>query len=228
MIKLRKLLREDVDDYEIEDLEGKDAILQYLQAHGKDPEVVKLGNDEYIIWDDNIIDPEYPRVKSKNDWVYSMEGNRLVNTLTGAIEDKFNTEFWENPQVLFHATPTENVEDIKVNGLKSQHKSRGMANRHIRGAVFTSTEPDWITHSYGPSVITINTRLMKQDGFMPYVTKEPNHTESDVINFLLRKIKASERELDRDYSNARSEGTTDDTVIIHSAVPAKYLSFELV
>lgn len=224
MIKLKHLIKE--DDSELEDLEGTEAITNYLTTHGKAFEIIKLGDYEYIIWDDNIIDPEFPRVKKKSEWVYSNEGQRLVNAMTGAIEDKFNIEFWKHPQVLFHATPTANVADIKVNGLKATHKSRGMANRHIRTAVFTSTEPDWITQSYGPSVITINTKLMKQEGFMPYVTKEPNHTESDVINFLLRKIKAPERDLDRDYANASSEGTTDDTVIVYSAIPAKYLSFE--
>ncbi len=226
MIKLKHLIKE--DDSELEDLEGVEPIMQYLQGHGKSPELIKLGTEELIIWDDNIIDPEFPRVKKKADWIYSMGGRKLASAMTGAIEDKFNAEFWKHPQTLFHATPTNNVENIKVNGLSAVHKSRGMANKHIRSAVFTSTEPDWITHSYGPSVITIHTDLMKKDGVMPYVSKEPNHTEHEVIMFLLRKIKASDREMERDYSSAQSEGTTDDTIIIYSPVPAKYLSFELV
>ena len=225
MIKLKRLLKE-VEDSEIEDLQGKDAILQYLVAHGKEPQVIDLGGTEYIIWDDSIVDAEWPYVKEKNDWIYGTEGQRLISRLIGAFDDKFNERFWEHPERLFHATPTENVENIKANGLSSQHKSRGFANKHIRAAVFTSTEPDWITHSYGPSVITIHTDLMKKDGFTPYVTKEPNHIEADVTNFVARKIGAWKDEMD--LSNSRSEGTTDDTVIIHSPVPAKYLSFELV
>jgi hypothetical protein len=224
MIKLKKILNEEVDNYELEELVGKEAILQYLQAHGEQPEVVVLGTDEYIIWDDNIVDVEYPVVKEKQDWLYRSEGQRLVSRLTDAFEEEFNRRFWERPERLFHATPTENVENIKQHGLQAQHKSRGLANRHIRQAVFTSTEPDWITQSYGPSVVTIHTDLMKQDGFMPMVTKEPNHVEADVTNFIANKIKAWDD--DRASSNAQSEGTTDDTIIIHSAVPAKYLSFE--
>jgi len=226
MIKLKKIL-EEVDHFELEDLQGKDAILQYLQAHGKDPQLITLGSDEYIIWDDNIIDPEMPYVKEKRRWIYDSEGQRLISRLTDAWEEKFNARFWEHPEILFHATPTENVEAIKREGLKLQHKSRGMANRHIRGAVFTSTESDWITHSYGPSVITINTRLMKADGFMPHVGKEPNHVEGEVTDFVAGKIGAWE-EGHHDLSNARSEGTTDDTVIVYSAIPPKYLSFELI
>lgn len=225
MIKLKKLL-EEIDTFELEDLEGKDAILQYLHAHDKNASVVKLGEDEYVVWDEYIVDPEFPYVKEKSKWLYGTEGTRLISRLTDALEEKFNARFWEHPEALFHATPTENVELIKREGLKAVHKSRGLANRHIRSAVFTSTEPDWITHHYGPSVITIHTDLMKKDGFMPQVTKEPNHTESDVINFIANKIGAWID--DQDLSNSRSEGTTDDTVIIHSPVPPKYLSFERV
>ena len=222
MIKLKKLLRE--DDSELENLEGMEAIANYLTTHGKKFEIIKLGSDEYIIWDDNIIDPEYPVVKEKRDWIYGMEGQRIIRAMTDTMEERFNTQFWEHPEILFHATPTENVENIKREGLKAVHKSRGLSNRHIRAAVFTSTEPDWITHSYGPSVITINTRLMKSDGFLPQVTKEPNHVEADVTNFIARKIGAWDE--DRDLANGHSEGTTDDTVIIHSNIPVKYLSFE--
>ena len=225
MIKLKTVLME-VDSYELEDLTGIDAILQYLSAHGKEGKVVELGTDKYIVWDDNILDPEYPTVRKKRDWIYGTDGSRLIRRLTDAVEEQFNARFWEHPETLFHATPTENVEAIKREGLKMAHKSRGMANKHIRAAVFTSTEPDWIANPYGPSVVTINTSLMKQDGFMPQVTKEPNHTESDVTNFIARKIEAWDD--DRDLTNASSEGTTDDTVIVYSAIPPKYLSFELI
>lgn len=217
----RPIKEEDVDEYELEDLQGKEAILQYLEAHGKHPEVLNLGGDEYIIWEDNIVDAEYPDVKEKNDWIYSMEGQRLITRLKDAAEDQFNARFWERPEALFHATKRENVDMIRKEGLKAMHISRGLSNRHIRAAVFTSTEPDWITHTYGPVVVTIRTDLMKKDGFTPYVTKEPNHTEADVTNFIARKIGAWDD--DRVDGNPRSEGTTDDTVIIFASIPPKYL-----
>ena len=226
MIKLKDLLLEEVDEDEMEDLKGMDAILQYLIDHDKEPEVVQLGKDKYVIWDNKITDVDYVNVEDKDRWLYGTNGMRLVRDMIGIIDDRFNKSFWEYPETLYHATPTENVENIKIDGLQAVHKSRGLANRHIRSAVFTSTEPDWITHSYGPSVITINTRAMKRDGFTPYITKEPNHAESDVLNFIAHKIKAWED--DRDLTDARSEGTTDDTRIVYSPIPVKYLSFELV
>jgi len=219
---VRRSMEEEVDRFELEDLEGKDAILQYLTSNGKDAEVVDLGGTEYIIWNDNIINLEWPNVKEKKHWIYSTECQRLVGELTGMVEDKFNAFFWQHPEVLFHATVQENVEDIRKKGLLAIHKGRGMSNRHIHYAVFTSTEPDWITHVYGPVVITIRTDLMKKDGFTPYVTKEPNHTEAEVIDFIAGKIKAWEPGT-HDLSNAYSEGTTEDTVIIYESVPPKYL-----
>jgi hypothetical protein len=103
-----------------------------------------------------------------------------------------------------------------------RHLSRGLANRHIRAAVFTAQSPEFCMQYYGPEVFVINTSQMKIDGFMPMVTKEPNHTEADVINFIADKIKAWDD--NRDLANANSEGTTDDTVIVYSNIPPKYLT----
>lgn len=222
MIKLKSLLNEEVDRHVLEDLEGKDAIIQYLIANGKSPEVIDLAGDEYIIWDDFITGVDFVKLYTKEDWMNTTEAMRLRWELTDKIEEMFNNNFWKYPVELYHATQKENVDSIKIHGLKMQHKSRGLANRNIRAAVFTSTEPEWATHSYGPVEIAIDTKLMKQDRFTPFVTKEPNHTESDVYNFLAKKIKMSGEE--KDYSNSSSEGTTDDTVIVYDNIPEKYLT----
>ena len=223
-VKKKMNIREadDIDDFELEELQGKEAIMQYLTDHGKSPEVVELGKDEYIIWDDFIVDPEYPNVEEKGDWIYGMQGIRLVSELKDMMEDRFNAFFWKHPEMLFHATPRENVEDIRKDGIKAMHKSRGFSNKNIHAAVFTSTEPDWIGFHYGPAVIGIRTDLMKKDGVMPYVTKEPNHTEAEVMDFIAGKIKAWEPG-SKDLSNAYSEGTTEDTVIVYASIPPKYL-----
>jgi hypothetical protein len=221
MIKLKTIF-EVIDEYEIEDLNGKDAILQYLTSHGATPEVIVLGKDEYIIWDDKIVDPEFPYPKEKEKWLYDTDAMRLVNTLTDMVEEQFNNRFWMYPELLYHGTPKENVPLIKLEGLKMRHLSRGLSNRHISAAVFTAQSPEFCMQSYGPEVFEINTIQMKADGFMPFVTKEPNHTEADVINFIAKKIKAWDDE--KDLANSYSEGTTDDTVIIYSNIPPKYLT----
>ncbi len=224
MIKLKKLIVEsdEYDAREIEDLEGIETIVQYLTDHDKEPEIIDLGGDKYVIWDNNIVDPEFPIVEEKSDWVWIPSARRLREKLTDMIEERFNRMFWENPEPLYHGTPEENVETIKREGIKRQHKSRGLANRHIHSAVFTEKSPDYCQYHYGPEVFMIDTFAMKRDGFMPQVVKEPNHVESDVINFLAHKIGAWEE--DRDYAQSQSEGTTEDTIIIYADIPPKYVT----
>jgi len=225
MTKLKQLLCEEIDHYEIEDFRGIDPIVQYLTDHDEEPEVIKLGSMECVIWGNYIIDdPDFPDVQEKQDWLWSTSGQRLVKEMMDLMDDKFNQQFWERPEYLYHGTPSENVDNIKQKGLSAEHKSRGLANRHINRAVFTSTEHDGVVLHYGDSVIEINTIQMKNDGFMPHVTKEPNHEESDVINFIARKIGMDD---ERDHSMSNSEGTTDDTRIVHDGIPPKYLSFEM-
>jgi len=223
MIKLKEIMNEVSEPFEdeIDDLEGKDAIVQFLIAQGKEPQVIQLGKDEYVIYDDKIIDPSFPQVQAKEEWLYDHSARRLRETLKDMIEERFNKNFWERPEVLYHGTPIENVETIDREGLKMQHKSRGLSNRSITRAVFTTQSPEYAEYHYGPAVFEINTPQMKADGFMPQVVKEPNHTESDVLNFLAQKIGAWEEE--RDLAQANSEGTTDDTVIIYADIPPKYL-----
>ena len=58
MIKLKLIIEsEDYDEDEIENLEGVEAVMQYLQAHGKEPQIIDLAGENYIIWDDNIFRP---------------------------------------------------------------------------------------------------------------------------------------------------------------------------
>jgi hypothetical protein len=225
MIKLKQLIieSEDYDEDEIENLEGLEAIVQYLQAHDKEPQIIDLGGEKYIIWDDNIIDPDWSRVHKKSDWVWDTSAQRLRERLRDTLEDKFNARFWERPEPLYHGTPKENVEKIQQEGLKMQHKSRGLSNRHISRAIFTEQEPEYCQCHYGPEVFQIDTITMKQDGFMPRVEKEPNHVEADVINFLAHKIGAWDEQGDRDWANSQSEGTTENTIILYANIPPKYL-----
>jgi hypothetical protein len=227
MMKLKTLIVEseelDYDEDVLESLEGVEAIMAYLTQHGKEPRVIDLAGDKYIIWDDKIIDPDWPEVEDKSDWVWSTQAQRLRERLRDKLEDEFNQRYWERPEGLYHGTPKENVESIQRDGLKMQHKSRGLSNRHITRAVFTEQEPSYCQYHYGPEVFFIDTNAMKKDGFMPRVEKEPNHIEADVVNFLAHKIGAWDESGDRDWANSMSEGTTENTIIVYADIPAKYL-----
>lgn len=223
MIKLKRLITEseEFDDRALEDLEGIEAIVQYLTQYGKQPEVINLAGSQYVIYDDMIVDPDWPWPTKKDEWLYKTDAQRLISALTDEVEERFNAAFWQRPEPLFHGTPKENVESIQREGLKMQHISRGLANRHIRSAVFTEKNPEFCGYHYGPEVFEIDTNAMKADGFMPQVTKEPNHIESEVMNLIARKIKAWDEE--KDLANSYSEGTTEETIIIYDNIPPKYL-----
>jgi hypothetical protein len=222
-IKLKRLLIEtdEFDDRELEDLEGVDAIVQYLQAHGKEPQVVDLAGSKYVLYDDMIVEPDWPWPKKKEQWLYDNSARQLRDQLMDEIERRFNDRFWKHPEPLYHGTPKENVESIQREGLKMKHISRGFSNRHIHAAVFTEMNPEYCQYHYGPEVFMIDTPQMKADGFMPRVEKEPNHLESEVLNAMAHKIGAWED--DKDLANPMSEGTSEDTVIIFSNIPPKYL-----
>lgn len=227
MIKLKEIISpsgsENYNERDIEDFESKEEILAYLAHHGKEAQVIQLGKEEYIIWDDKIVDPEFPRVQEKREWVWDHSAWRIREALQDLIEERFNAAFWMHPEPLYHGTPEENVESIKNFGIRMQHKSRGLSNRHISQAVFTEKSPEFCRYHYGPAVFEINTPQMKADGFMPVVTKEPNHIESDVVNFLAHKIGAWTPDEDRDFAQSQFEGTTEDTIIVYDNIPAKYV-----
>ena len=136
----------------------------------------------------------------------------------------FNVEFWEYPQTLYHCTPTENVAAIKTKGLTCQSKTRGINNRSVGHAIFTTQEEEEVEHvrqSYGPVVFAINTRAMKQDGFTPFVTHEPEVDEALELEFIFRKL-GHEVDLDRFIDS--SGGISQYTVIVHENIPPKYLT----
>jgi len=236
MIKLKSLLTERFFTYSelreagekytrelkdgVEELTTKEEILAYLTEKNANPQVVELFGDEYITFFSQIVDLDGPFVYDAEQWIYSSAGQSIVNLIADKLEEKFNQRFWEHPEILYHATPTANVENIKRDGLKMQHKSRSMSNRHIQSAVFTTTEPEAVVHSYGPELFSINTKKMKQDGFMPMVSKEPSYAESDAINYLANKIHVWKDERDL---VSQSDGTDSTTVIVHENIPPKYL-----
>jgi len=146
----------------------------------------------------------------------------LVIKFTDEFNNITHEYFWKNPSMLYHATKRENITDIKKDGLKIQNITRGLSNRRIGSAIFTSSYEEEDLSSYGDVLIKIDTVKMKNDGITPQITKEPNHIYSDVVNFLYKKLKCSEE--DCDYSNAYSEGTSEYTYIVYGNIPAKYLT----
>lgn len=127
----------------------------------------------------------------------------------------FNKQFWQYPQKLYHATPNKNLKSIIKHGLKAVSESRGLSNRSIGNAVFSSLNPD-VIDAYGDTIFEINSQLMKSNGFMPYVSQEPEIEENQYISSIMHMI-------DEEYNFDIESGMDYETVIIHDNIPSKYI-----
>ncbi len=138
---------------------------------------------------------------------------------------EFNTQFWEHPSVLYHCTSTENLQSIRTNGLTCQDKTRGINNRSVGSAIFTTQDKDEVEsvrQSYGPLVITINTRAMKQDGYTPFVTQEPEVEDAEELLFIFNKMGHEDVNVSQFIDSG--DGISEYTVIVHENIPPKYLT----
>lgn len=137
----------------------------------------------------------------------------------------FNKSFWKYPQPLYHCTTPEKYELIKSSGkLKTTNESRGINNRSVGNAIFTTQEEmevEGLRQSYGDIVIQINTKLMRHDGFMPFVSKEPEVETAEKLAFVLNKL-GEEKDISQLIDS--SGGISEYTVIIYESIPVKYLS----
>ncbi len=133
------------------------------------------------------------------------------------LNEDFNEGFWKSPSILYHGTSSDNLESIKENGLESRNQSRGISNKGTSNAVFTSLEKN-MPEQYGDVLISINTHLMKQDRYMPYVSLEEPIIEYESIESLKNLVGCQE------YSNDLEHGIDYDTIIVFGDIPYKYLT----
>jgi len=124
--------------------------------------------------------------------------------------------FWDFPFPLYHATQTENVDSIMADGLGATNESRGLRNRSVGAAVFTTTELEQAFDGvYGDVVFEIDTTAMKRDGYMPRVHAEPDVVEAEAANSLMHAL--GEEEF---YMESENDPRT---AIILGNIPSKYL-----
>lgn len=149
-----------------------------------------------------------------NDWVRNAVDHSYLY-----IPEKSGDDFWKEVTpgtVVYHATPTENVESILSNGLWMENKTRGLSNRSTYDAVFSSWNSDAI-ESYGDAVFEINLGQMKQDGFMPRVEQEEPVSEAEIEETIANLLGID------DYHTDVESGIDPETVVIYSNIPPKYL-----
>ena len=131
------------------------------------------------------------------------------------IREEFS-DFWEAPCPLYHATREENVEEILEEGLLASSDSRGLRNRSVGSAVFTTVDLEQaFGGTYGPVVFEIDTAAMKRAGYMPQVTGEPDVAEAEALGALASALGVDDFE-------AESENDPN-TAIVHGHIPPEFL-----
>lgn len=203
--------------------DGLKLISVILNKLGIEPKMKLLADgDVLVIYNNVIINFSKDRVlaayskKSFYDRIIDDPDSYLPENYPDP-EEKFNSEFWGRPENLYHATTDENIDDIQTDGLVPMSLTRGISNRSIGAAVFTSINPE-VIDSYGNNIFKIDTRMMKNDGYTPFVSQEPAFPEAEKINSLLYIYGIEET-----YEISSHDGMDPDTVIVHGKIPSKYL-----
>lgn len=205
---------------ELDDIQGEENILKYLNEKGIHPRVVQLtDSDRVIVFNHFIIDDmEWPRVEEFGEWIYKSGSYYLRTKFEVIVEEQFNKQFWQRPEIVYHGTKPENVDGIMKHGLLMKHDSRVMSNQHINSVVFSSIEYHE-TDPYGPVKIQINTIEMKKDGFTPHVGPEPGYMEKMINELIAYRLGIK----DFEHWVDSSENITQSTVLFFDKIPPKYL-----
>lgn len=133
------------------------------------------------------------------------------------FDEKFNQEFWDSPVPLLHGTT--DIESVLQTGLEARSDSRGLTNKGVGLAVFATTDES-VAKEYGSDgIVVINTLAMKQAGFTPFVSQEPDILDAEIKDAIAHAF----RIIDFHYDYMDS-GMHPDTIIIYDSIPPKFLS----
>lgn len=127
----------------------------------------------------------------------------------------FNQEFWDFPAPLYHGTSETSWAKIRKTGLEPRSDSRGISNRFVGSAVFTSLDVN-VPADYGDVIVQIDTTAMKRDGYTPQVSLEEGIEEAEALRALAHSLGV-------EYEPEIEYGIDPETVVIFGPVAAKYL-----
>ena len=188
-----------------------------LNASGARQITLPNGETLYVTDDDVItgVEDGYPSIESKENWLADADVDKYYPN----VEQRWNDEFWESPSPLYHATPKENVANILKHGLQARNQTRGLSNRAVGSAVFTTSESEETAQgSYGDTVFEIDMEAMAQLPDRPFVSQEPPILEAELREALARLMGFE------DYYDEPSSDISPYTVIIYGEVPPQFLT----
>ena len=207
----------------IEDIQGFDNIRATLHQYGATNQMVPrllekilvfdIGNQKYV-----IDDFEYPKPQEAHEWVSEQSWKGHIENYIEPLD--FNAEFWRgigNFAKLYHGTTEDDWEQIQQSqALKPQDRTRGIANRSMGRAIFTSSDVGTAEYSYDV-VLEIDAAKMKADGYMPTVSKESPVEEAELEESLAWAIGLE------DYNAEYESGLDPGTVVFYQKIPLKYI-----
>jgi hypothetical protein len=158
-------------------------------------------------------------IKNAYDWIRDIVNSSEIFDIIDYTD--FNKNFWDevyDGYVLYHATTDENWESIKNNGLEPRDQTRGISNRDMGSAVFTSDNYESLS-AYGDIIIQIDVGQMKKDGYMPTAVQESPVEEAEIERSLAWRLGIRDYEPEIDSS----DGIWEDTIAFYGHIPAKYL-----
>lgn len=211
----------------LEEVNGEKSVVSVIKQYGLSYKKINL-NDNIIITvflGDKLYvidDFDNPTLKEASEWLWHVFSSNRIDYYLPSSD--YSSIFWKNlgrNKVVYHATTEEYKDIILEDGLMRMDKTRGISNRGTGSAIFTSYNPDDI-ESYGNVIFEINLSKMKEDGYMPEVSKEIPIEESEKLSQLAHKIGLQDF-VGPDYN---SEGIYESTLIIYGDIPVKYLSIE--
>jgi len=212
----------DFDEFEdlVNDAGTERRLIAIFKKCNKDFDVIETpaGNLFVVNFDGvlHVVDDFY--IQRAEEWLMDqVNGGKVENYIT--LSD-FNKEFWESADgvLVYHGTYRDRVEDIQKEGLQPRYETRGLENRGMGDAVFTS--PDHETASgYYEVVIEINVGAMKADGYMPEVSMEGPIEEKEAAEALAHLIGLEDWYVDIEA------GYDTGTVAFYGVIPPKYLRF---
>jgi hypothetical protein len=168
-------------------------------------------DDQLVVWDGKDM---YPSVENVYTWI----SDANLELYFPGWETRWNEQFWRHPALLYHATTTEKAATIQIEGIQPRNETRGIANRSVGAAIFTTVNYD-AAHdgSYGDVVFEIDTRALAKAQRHPYAAQEPPVVEYELRNALAHKLEI-------DYEADIESGMSEDTVILYGAIPPEFFT----
>lgn len=173
-------------------------------------------DDEYTIVE---AEEDYATATPFDEWIYGDWTKRggMEEFLGYDIREEYNEDFWRMEDTTYHGTtPNSAAKIILSEELQRRNNTRGLGNRSVGRAVFTSRNGTF--DAYGAVDFEIDLEEMKEDGFTPMASPEPQVAEARAREAVAREVGM------HDFHAEIPHDISPDTAVIHEDIPLQYLS----